>query len=124
MIIGCDENQFGILAELSRVGFGHTALLQKDGGCYVRVTRISLGDAQGAARYRFDIVSPRTRLWFGGYEKSKDIVRWWKSPGQISSCEAAVMKHAGFSIDADQSFVMNGNGQRIAGSQKLLTSLS
>ncbi|MES2668646.1 MAG: hypothetical protein V4644_03085 [Patescibacteria group bacterium] len=124
MITGCDETQFGILAELARVGFGHTDRFQKDGGNYVRVTRIIRGELKAMARYRYDIVSPRTELWLGGREKAREVIRWWKSPALVDSCETAVLKHAGFSLDKDQSFVMDGRGVLVQRSQKLLTTLS
>ncbi len=123
MIFGCDEAQFGILAELTRVGFAHTDALQQGGGNFVRVTRLMRG-TRAETQYQFDIVSPRTLLWLGGREKARDVIRWWKSPALASACVAAIIKHHGYSFEMDTTFRMTGSGELIPGSQKLLKSLS
>lgn len=115
--------RFGILAELSSAGFGHLDAFQKD-GIYVRVTRTLRGSSARGAQYKVDIVPVTTELWVSERDRVRRVVKWWKSRAVRDLLQASILKYSSESLDKEQTFVMNGEGELLPGSQKPLLHLT
>jgi hypothetical protein len=115
--------RFGILAELTSAGFGHLDAYQDD-GLYVRVTRTLRGTSACTAQYKVDIVPVTTMLWVSERNRTRRAVKWWKSRPLRDVLQAAIGKYTSESIDQEQTFTMNGEGELLPGSQKRLTHLT
>lgn len=118
-----DLARFGILAELSSAGFGYLDAFQKD-GLYVRVTRTLRGTSARSAQYKVDIVPVTTSLWVSERNRTRRVVKWWKSRPLRDLLQVAIGKYTGESIDQEQTFTMNGEGELLPGSQKRLAHLT
>lgn len=118
-----DLARFGILAELSSAGFGHLDALQSD-GLYVRVTRTLRGTSARTAHYKVDIVPPTTELWVSERNRVRRVVKWWKSRPLRDLLQFSIVKYSSESLDQEQTFVMNGEGELLQGSQKPLDHLT
>lgn len=115
--------QFGILAELSSAGFGHLDAFQRD-GIYVRVTRTLRGTSAHGAQYKVDIVPITTTLWVSERNRARRVVKWWKVRAVRDLLQASILKYSSESLDKEQTFVMNGEGELLPGSQKPLLHLT
>jgi len=106
------------LADLQSSGFGFLDHLQED-GLFVRLTRTE-GSTRERSRYRYEILTPFTEL-NPSRVRHRQVVKWWKSRLHADAVRKLITKHALYSLDLDQEFILNGNDELVPRTQKTLT---